>query len=181
MASEAVSVTATETPDDGWMGSIAGQIRYLSTGDRAALRRIELTRSPAAAGVVIKLLTRAKVPSDRQRDDFTRWQIVTHVAAMLSGTGALQSHAEGRPVGTALSEANYSENRVLRLLATRGEALHDQVRRAARILATARKPIDLWTIYHLVGDHAGKAEAARLRIAQDYYAAKARSDKGDDE
>jgi CRISPR system Cascade subunit CasB len=168
MASELVATTDSAKIDADWMRSISGQMSHLSTGDRAALRRMELTRSPAADGVVIKLLMQAKVP-------------VTHVAAMLSGTGALPSHAESRSVGAALSEASYSENRVLRLLATRGEGLHDQVRRAARILAKARKPIDLWTVYHLVGDDEAKAEAARVRIAQDFYPAEARSVKGDDE
>lgn len=181
MASEAIAATAAEQPDGDWMQSIAGQIRFLSTGDRAALRRMELTRSPAADGVVIKLLTRAKVPAARQRADFDRWRVVTHVAAMLAGTGAVQSHAEGRSLGGALSEADYSENRLLRLLATRGDFLHDQVRRAARMLANSRKPINLWTVYHLIGHHEHKAEAARIRVAQDYYAAGARSDKGDDE
>lgn len=181
MASEAASTIADAASDGDWMRSIAGQIQYLSTGDRAALRRMELTRSPAASGVVIKLLMRAQVPASRQRDDFVRWRLMAHVAAMLSGTAALPAHAEGRAFGSALAEADISENRVLRLLATRGDALYDQVRRAARVLSNGRKPVNLWAIYHLVGDHAGKAEAARLRIAQDYYAAKARSDKGDDE
>lgn len=181
MASETIAATAVEELSGDWMRLVAGQIRYLSAGDRAALRRIELKRSPTADGVVVKLLTRAKVSPARQRGDFDRWRLVTHVAAMLAGTGAAQSHAEGRSLGSALSEANYSENRLLRLMAARGEPLHDQVRRAARMLANSRKPINLWTIYHLIGDHADKAEAARLRIAQDYYAAKARSDKGDDE
>ncbi|WP_413061380.1 type I-E CRISPR-associated protein Cse2/CasB [Sphingomonas carotinifaciens] len=181
MASEAAAApaeaSAKKEPD--WMQSIAGQIRFLSTGDRAGLRRMDLTRSHAADGTVIKLLTRAKVPQQAQGTGFDRWRLVTHVAAILSGTGATQAHAEGRRLGSALREADYSENRLLRLLAVRGEALDDQVRRVARVLAQKGKhPINLWTLYHLVGSDAVKAEAARIRIAQDYYAAAARSEEG---
>ncbi len=182
MASEAdgqaiVAQGDTAAKDD-WMRSVAGQISFLSTGDRAALRRMELTRSRAADGIVVKLLCRAKIPEHRQTKDFDRWRQIAHVAAILSGTGATKAHDEWQRLGAALHAASYSENRLLRLLSARGEALGDQLRRAARMLARGGKPVNLWLLYHLIGDDPTKAEAARVRIAQEYYAAEARSEKG---
>ena len=79
-------------------------------------------------------------------------------------------------LGTALHAAGYSENRLLRLTATRGEQLNGQIVRAARMLAQAgQAPVNLWTFLHLAGRDPDKAEEARIRIAQDYYSAAARA------
>lgn len=165
--------------DGGAMVSISGQVRYLSTGDRAALRRMYLTRSRAVDGVVVKLLLGAKLSPRDYQSDYDRWKLIAHVAATLSGTGAVQAHAAGRRLGAALHAAGYSENRLLRLTAARGQALIDQVVRAVHMLAQGgQAPVNLWTLYHLVGNDPVQAEAARLRIAQDYYAAEARSGEG---
>ncbi|MEP9400817.1 type I-E CRISPR-associated protein Cse2/CasB [Sphingomonas sp. VNH70] len=177
MASAPDAATA-DPAKENWVKSVAGQIGYLGTGDRAALRRIPLTRSREADGIVVKLLVRSKLPDERIRHDFDRWRSLAHVAATLSGTGAVQAHDERRSLGRALSDVHYAENRLLRLLAARGDALVDQVHRAARMLATTRKPVNLWTLYHLLGSDPRKADAARIRIAQDFYAAEARSEEG---
>lgn len=161
-------------PKKDAVASLAGQIPYLSTGDRAALRRMMLTGSADADGVVIGLLHRAGVAEAGWRSDaaFSRWRLIAHVAAVLSGTAALPPHAPGRRVGRALFAARYSENRLLRLTSARGTALDDQVIRAARFLAQAGEgPVDLNTIRDLVGGQADRAEHARLRIARDYYSA----------
>jgi CRISPR type I-E-associated protein CasB/Cse2 len=159
------------------VASIAGQVPHLSTGDRARLRRIYLTRSYEADGVVVGLLHRAGVPVSDHAEAFAPWRLLAHVAALLSGTGGVQSHAPGRRLGTALHAAGYSENRLLRLTAARGPALHEQIIRAARMLAQAgQAPVNLWTLLHLAGRDRDKAEEARIRIAQDYYGAAARSE-----
>ncbi|MEH3048597.1 type I-E CRISPR-associated protein Cse2/CasB [Sphingomonas adhaesiva] len=158
-----------------WFVSISGQLRFLSTGERAILRRLELGRSAVSDGTIIKLLMRAKVAPDLFESDYERWRLVVHVAAMLAGTGAIASHDEKRRLGAALHDAGVSENRILRLLAARGAGLHDQIRLMARLLARPRKPVNLWTVYHLLAGDDGKAQSARIRIAQDYYAAAARS------
>jgi CRISPR type I-E-associated protein CasB/Cse2 len=81
-------------------------------------------------------------------------------------------HAPGRGFGRALHEAGYSENRLMRLTAARGDALVDQVLRAGRYLAQAGAvPINLRTVHDLIADEPARAEAARLRIARDYYTA----------
>lgn len=171
MASEAPAADAPDRPKDA-MASLAGQVPHLSTGDRAALRRIYLTRSHAADGVVVGLLTRAGVTVSDRPEVFAPWRLVAHVAALLSGTGGVQPHAPARRLGRALQQAGYSENRLLRLTAARGPALHDQIVRAARVLAQAGEvPVNLWTVLDLAGRDPDKAEEARIRIAQDYYAA----------
>ncbi len=180
MASDSsVAVGTSLAPDKlDWMRSLAGQVGHLSTGDRAALRRMELTRSAAADAVVIKLLLGAKVPPASYETDWVRWRLIGHFAGLLSGTAALYPHDERRGVGGALFNAGFSEKRLLRLLASRSEVLRDQLILAVRILARERKPINLWTLYHLLGDDLGKSDDARLRIAQQFFAAQAGSKKG---
>ena len=177
MASEA-TVESGEARKDP-VASIGGQVPKLSTGDRAALRRIYLTRSRAADGVVVKLLLRAGVNPPDDPPAFAPWRLLAHVAALLSGTGGAQPHAPGRRLGAALQAAGYSENRLLRLTAARGSSLHGQIVRAARMLAQGgQAPVDLWTLLHLAGRDADQAEKARIKIARDYYAAAARTGEG---
>lgn len=158
-----------------WMESISGQIQHLSTGDRAALRRMVLTRSPGADGIAVKLLVGAKVPEQCYLKDWHRWRLIAHFAALLSGTGALSAHDKTVAPGGALFDAGVSEKRLLRLLASRDEGLGEQLALAIRILARTRKPINLWTIYDLLGDRSVNAEDARIQIAQQFFAAQAKS------
>ena len=175
MTTEAAALPEVKSKDP--IASIAGQVSHLSNGDRAALRRIYLTKRHEADGVVIGLLHRAGVTVPVQADAFAPWRLLAHVAALLSGTGGEQPHAPGRQLGTALQAVGYSENRLLRLTAARGTALYGQVIRVARMLAQGgQAPVNLWSLFHLAGRDADKAEEARIRIAQDYYAAAARSE-----
>lgn len=178
MADEAMSVDAGEARKDP-VASVAAQVAKLSNGDRALLRRLYLTqrsgsRSRAADGVVIGLLHRARVTTAGRLEAYEAWKLLAHVAAMLSGTGGKHPHAPGRRFGAALQAANYSENRLLRLSAARGEPLRHQIRLAARLLAQAGEvPVDLWSVFRLAGRD---ADEARIRIAQDYYSAQARAE-----
>jgi hypothetical protein len=156
------------------VASIAGQIPHLPAGQRAALRRMYLTRNRPgeAIGVVMGLLHRAGVPQLEWIDPatFERWSLLAHVAAVLSGTAAQAPHAPGRKLGRALWDAGYSEKRQMRLTSARGAALDDQVRLAAQFLARAGEgPVNLWTIRQLIGDDPVQAERARFEIARDYY------------
>lgn len=169
------AAVATATPPGDWMQSIAGQIQHLSSGDRAALRRMELTRSPAADAIVVKLLLGAKVPEQRYERDWDRWRLIGHFTGLLAGTAKLFAHNEYHGLGGALFDAGVSEKRMLRLLASRGDALREQLALAIRILARDRVSVNLWALYHLLGDDPAKSDAARLRMAQHYYAAQAKS------
>lgn len=176
MADTAAAMTDADAVDDP-MALISKHIRDLSTGDRAGLRRIYLTQRHDADGVVIGLLHRAAIPIPVDPDMFAPWRLMAHIAALLSGTAGDASHARGTRLGHALQAVNYSEPRLLRLLAARGVAAHGQIIRAARVLAQKRiGPINLWTIFDLAGRDPIRIEAARLQIAQDYYTAVARSE-----
>lgn len=175
MASE-TAVAATESRKDA-VASIAGHLSVLSTGEHATLRRMYLTKKPAADGVVVKLLLHAQVEQRDYQRDYAAWKLLAHAAALLSGTGKKDPHDPAQGLGTALRDAGFSENRLLRLTAARGEPLRDQVILAVRMLAQAGKgPVNLRTLLHLVGRDPDRAEKARIRIAQDYYAAASRSE-----
>ena len=173
MASEAAAADAGDRKDP--VASVAGHLTVLSTRDHALLRRMYLTGKPAADGVVIKLLAHAEVDPVEYRRDYIAWQLLTHAAAVLSGTGKKNPHNSKRGFGEALFEAGYSENRLLRLTAVRGEPLRDQLVLSIGLLAhTGVASFNLWTLLSLIGRDRGRAEKARIRIAQDYYAAAAR-------
>ena len=159
--------------------SIAGQIAHLSTGQRAQLRRLYLTGRHEADGIVIEMMHRAGVSIPIAPEKFAPWRLFTHCAALLSGTAGIHPHAVGRRLGGALHEIGLSENRLMRLLSARGDGLEAQAIRAMRMLAQrGEAPVNLKTLFDLIGLDADRAESARIRIAQDYYAAKARSDEG---
>lgn len=180
MASRPEIAAPAEPDRKDAIASIAGQIVHLSAGDRAALRRIYLTARPAADGIVVALIHRAGVTPPETPAAFRPWRLLVHCAAILSGTAAAHPHSRGKRLGAALHAIGLSENRLLRLTGARGGALDSQVIRAARMLAQAgQRTVNLWTLFALVGNDDAAAEAARLRIAQDYYAADARSDEGD--
>ena len=177
----ASSAPAEEPAPKDPVASIAGQITLLSTGDRAALRRIYLTqasgsRARAADGIVLGLLHHAGVDLAMHPETFANWKLLAHVAAVLSGTGGKNPHAPRKRLGAALAAAGYSENRFLRLTAAQGEPLRNQIRLAARFIAQdGQDAIDLWAIRLLLAHDDKRADEARIRIAQDYYAAAARA------
>ncbi len=182
---ESNPTTVTEQPtgftdDHIKMNWIAHQLRHSSTGQRAALRRVPLTKSFEADAVVITLIADPKFTADDRYHDLDRWRMIAHVAAMLVGTGEPGPnrpfvHTKAKTLGNILGKLDYSETRMLRLLSVRGKALDDQVRRVARLLAQKNeRQFDFQTLYHLLdgGGDGDCAKAARIRIAHDYYAAK---------
>ena len=182
MASEATvqaePVTAPDRNKDP-VDSIAGQIAHLSTGDRALLRRMYLTESHQADGVVIRLMYRSDLTAPSDPRAFAPWRLLAHCAALLSGTSGLYPHATGQRLGAVLYETGLSENRLMRLTSARGGGLEAQVIRVMRMVAQkGQAPVNLRTLFALIGHDPEKADKARLRIAQDYYAAKARSEEG---
>lgn len=134
--------------------------------ERWSLRLAELMPVLIAAGLKVEGM---------DRDRTARWALLTHMVAVLAGTGGERSHAGGRPAGAALHDAGYSEARLAKLLSSRGDALRDQMARLARYLrAAGAVPLDLRPLADLVlfeGRDGARAEAARLRIARSYYAA----------
>jgi hypothetical protein len=175
MVEQAVADAPDAQPKDPF-ASISGHLSVLSTGEHALLRRMFLTGRPAADGAVVKLLLHAGMKPQDYQHDYAAWRLVVHVAAQISGTGKAAAHDPRRGLGTALHAAGLSENRIIRLTAATGDALQDQAVLAGRMLAQAGGAINLRTLLHLVGRDPKRAEQARIRIAQDYYAAAARQE-----
>ncbi len=159
---------------------IADRIPHLPNGDRAQLRRVYLTERHAADGIIIGLLHGAGITSVVQPEAYRPWRLFVHCAALLSGAGEKGEypHSIGRKLGAALHDMGMSENRLLRLTSARGPTLDAQVIRAVRMLVQRkREAVNLLTLFDLVGNDPGQADAARRRIARDYYAAAAAAAK----
>lgn len=177
MTTAELAVAKKEEESGDAMTSISRYLSALrpagfSNGDHATLRRMFLKRESVFEGVVVKLLLSAGVDRRAYERDFSAWRLVAHVAALLSGTARLRAHDSRRGLGLALEEAGLSENRLMRLTAARGAALHDQLAVAGRMMAQrGAEPTNLWTLLDLAGSDPKKAERARIRIVQDYYTA----------
>jgi hypothetical protein len=157
---------------DVW--SVCDQLKGLSTGERAALRRMYLTRSFEAEGVVEKIIRRAGVVLEYSNmQAFESWKLVVHSAALIAGTSARMAHASHRPFGRALSIVGLKASSVNRLLTARGSGLPDQVRHISYLLArdTDAIPVNMGELRDLVHPDPKIADNARRSIARAYYAA----------
>lgn len=185
MATQAEPNMPEQAQERGPVWSVCGQITYLSNGDGAALRRMYLTRSLRADGIVEKLLRRARVDVPIGDDAmFDSWRLLAHAAAVISGTGKrfAFSDSEARSLGRSLHTAGVKEMSVLRLISARGPALADQIRRIARILARGGSdciPTNLGTLRELADPDPVIAEQARRLIARTFYAAADAADRKD--
>jgi len=155
------------------VASLAARIAVLPTGDKAQLRRMDASNPARTGGLITGLLMAAGM--DRvgsiQDDEFRRWAILAHCAALLTGTSTNGAHAPGwqNGLGRKLRDAGYSEARLMRLTSANGPALEAQVIRAARFLAQkSALPVDLRTMRQLLDPD--RAETARLSIARGFYA-----------
>lgn len=162
--------------------AIAKAVAGLTNGKRAQLRRIYLTGRLEADGLVMGLLHGADVSVRPEPEALRPWKLLVHCAALLSGTGreGAPSHASDKPLGAALHAAGISEDRLLRLTSARDRMQDSLVVQAMRRVERENKgPVNLRTLFDLIryaDDERGAA--ARLRIARDFYAAEARSEKG---
>ena len=165
---------------EGRIASIASQIGRsdFSTGDRAALRRLDPDRpNYAGLAVVLRVMRNAGIKIDELGTRrLGRWTLLIHAMALMSGPGK-SPHVQGKGrSGGVLHAGFYSESRLMRLLEARGTTRDDLIRRLARFLAAKGLAIDWVALAPLIlDDEDGEdAERARLRIARDYYAAEAR-------
>jgi hypothetical protein len=161
-------------PANDIVASFCGHIAMLRPGERATLRRMNISTPARSAGLVTGLLMAAgfESPQKISEDVFRRWSILAHCAGLLSGTGNTSAHSGewSRGLGQVLSVAGYSENRLMRLTSAKRSALEDQVVRAVRYLAQANAaPVNMRTVRDLLDPD--RAESARLTIARGYYAA----------
>jgi len=77
------------------VASLAGQVRYLGNGERADLRRLDLTRSATADGTIYGMLARAGVDFSRMPDDeMDAWRVTALAAALMSANRTSTSKGE---------------------------------------------------------------------------------------
>ena len=157
-----------------------GHANGLSTGQAADLRRMDAEAPGRAAAALYGALEAAGLssrPSGRNAvEDARRWGTLVQIVALLSGTGRARAHDPTRDAGRVIRVADYSEARMMRLMASRGPGLRRGTVRLARFLAAKRAgPLDLRPLFELVlneGRNERKAEEARLGLAAGYYLAR---------
>lgn len=146
----------------------------LSTGDVAALRRMDPRSPPAAFFKIAGLALDNLLPGDAaaRADEETRW------AAVIAGLVCLGPlHDPSQRLGVALAEAEFSEFRFARLLRADADRLIDEIPALARFLAAKGIRADWTTAAQLVfsAGHANE-EIVRRHVARDYYGLRAREE-----
>ncbi|CAM3537059.1 type I-E CRISPR-associated protein Cse2/CasB [Hydrogenibacillus schlegelii] len=137
------------------------------TGDRAALRRMTPTQPPPLAfyHLAIQIL-----PEDWDADLERRkdWQTLVAGMALMHP----RIHEPRRGLGYALGDAKYSDLRLERLLAARGDGRRLLFLRAVRFLAAKGQAFD-WTeaARFLLTRDAERREDIHRQVAKDYYRA----------
>lgn len=146
-----------------------GDASALDKGEQAALARLDPDAPrPHQVGALAHALVLAGIEPDKwQAETWQRWALLAHGMA-------LAGHDETSRLGTQLARANVSESRITRLLTARGDAFRQQVPRVLRLMAS-RSVAPNWLEFGALilasdRDESG-AEALRLRIAGNYYAA----------
>lgn len=158
----------------------------LSTGDRAELRRI--SPDTPFTPTLWKLLLNYGVedppawwnPSSDDRED--EWG--KHWATLVMGmTHCAGLHERGNPYdrgeefGETLYETGWAEDRLVRLLETPPDRLHESLRRLAQYLSSKGEAADWTAVARLLLDTDEDAEKTRLAIARGFYRAEYEDEK----
>jgi CRISPR system Cascade subunit CasB len=150
------------------IGRVAAAIDsdWLSTGDRAALRRMSPDQPPLAFyRFALRYLPEGWDSTEELRRDWT-----TLVAGM--AIVSPNPHRPDLPFGQALAEEGYSEARLERLLSADGDTQRTLLLRAARFLAAKTAACNwIHPAQLLLTRHADRREQCRRRIAGDFYSA----------
>lgn len=136
--------------------AIATALAVSGPGEKAAARRMDENGSPVFWRQVARL--------GLSPDEEPRWLRFTRLVALLTPASATRSiHDKDRPLGAALAEAGFSEQRLARLLAARGDARLDMLERAIRMLARKDRRLDVVSLARVV------LRADRRWLARRYY------------
>ena len=149
----------------------------LGPGERASLRRLR-PGCPTTPTFWI-LLSRVVEAHDAPPHDpegladwEQRWASIARCVAELADL-----HSPTRPLGTALSEAQVSPERVVRLLGARAPTLFDEIRRTGHLVLSRATRLDLGDAAEMLRyDDGDRADAVRRKVARTYYAAENRKD-----
>jgi CRISPR system Cascade subunit CasB len=158
-------------------GALASYIQRASSGDRAALARLqpEALQPHQLAALARALLAAGLAPEQWHADTWPRW-------ALIAQGMALAGHDGKHKLGVQLEQAGVSESRVTKLLTSRGIAFTQLLPRVLRLLASKGVAPNWRELGELVltegstqRRHQAKAEELRLRIAGPYFSALARA------
>ncbi len=175
MKVEASSVAASEARRDGvGLREVIGRLaiaidEWLGPGDVASLRRLNSSQPGGGAfwRFAANLLDDQMPRVGPGRDAAERaWGAI--LAGMATTAGLNRG---GARAGAALAEAGVSEGRFDRLLRSTGARLADEVRTAARFLASKGARVDWTDVARLVLAADDEIEAARRTLARAYYRA----------
>lgn len=107
---------------------IAAALAAANPGEKAEARRMDGTGSP----VFWRQVARLGIPPWHEKE----WLRFTRLVALMTPASRDCSiHDDKRPLGAALAEAGFSEQRLARLLAARGSAREEALERAIRMIA----------------------------------------------
>lgn len=175
--------SALATPEDAPafrepFGALAFYIQRASTGERAALARLQpdALQPHQLAALARALLAAGLAPEQWHADTWPRWALIAHGMA-------LAGHDGKQKLGKQLANAGVSESRVTKLLTSRGEAFIQLVPRVLRLMASKGIAPNWRELGELVLKESSalptsqaQAEAIRLQIAGPYFSALARAD-----
>lgn len=158
-------------------GALASYIQRASSGERAALARLQpgALQPHQLAALARALLAAGLSPGQWHADTWPRWALIAHGMA-------LAGHDGKQKLGKQLAHAGVSESRVTKLLTSRRDAFTQLLPRMLRLLASkgvAPNWRELGELVLIEGStqrhHQAKAEELRLQIAGPYFSALARA------
>ena len=158
-------------------GALAAYIQRASSGDKAALARLQpkALQPHQLAALARALLAAGLAPEQWHVDTWPRWALIAHGMA-------LAGHDGKQKLGTQLAQAKVSESRVTKLLTSRGDTFTQLLPRVLRLLASKGVAPNWRQLGELVlmessgqRHQQAKAEELRLQIAGPYFSALARA------
>ena len=173
-------LTPSPAESDGFgFASLAGFITRASTGDQAALSRLDPAQiRPHQMAALVRALTAAGLspeqwPAKAASALWQRWALIAHGIALAGHDG------RGR-LGAQMARAGVAESRITRLLTARGEAFTALLPRLLRLMASkgvAPNWHELGALILTESDASPQAQEdahqLRLRIAGAYFSAAA--------
>ena len=180
LAPDSAAATEAVTTSNPY-GALAVAIARASTGERAALARLDPDQPlrPQAIAALSRALENTRLePENWHPATWQRWALVAHGMA-------LAGHDSGARLGEQLARAQVAESRVTRLLTARGDAFTQLLPRLLRLLASQGVRPNWYELGPLIhkesksdSDAQQEAETIRLGIAKAYFLAIQKSEKG---
>jgi CRISPR system Cascade subunit CasB len=159
------------------IGAVAAALAAdrISTGDLAALRRLDVTH-PVEGAFWRLYFDRIADPADTRRSesqdaDARRWAVILKGMAIMAPI--VHAHEEA---GALIHRAGYSELRLWRLLRADADRLPDALVHLCRYMTAKALPLNWITLAELLLATDDTADQARRRIARSFYRADATSE-----